>query len=122
MLDVFEDPADASLTVAVVSQPLAADVTPEAWLTAYEKSAPSMPSACWPPPDQMEPFTVGGQAAWVHGGLAACGFTEAVAFAGGRVYEFSFYTPAGGKPVSRPLFDALLATVALDPTAADDKP
>jgi hypothetical protein len=122
MLDVFEDPADASLTFAVVSQPLAADVTPEAWLIAYEKSAPSMPSACWPPPDQMEHVTDGGRAAWIHGGLAACGFTEAIAFAGGRVYEFSFYVPAGGKPVSRPMFDAVFATVVMDPTAANDKP
>ena len=122
MLDVFEDPADASLTFAVVSQPLASGVTADAWLTTYEKSAPSMPSACWPPPDQMERVTDGGRAAWVHGGLAACGFTEAIAFAGGRVYEFSFYVPAGSKPVSRPMFDAVFATVVMDPTAANDTP
>jgi hypothetical protein len=122
MLDVFEDPVDASKTFAVVSQPLASGVTADAWLTTYEKSAPSMPGACWPPPNQMEQVTVGGQTAWIHGGLAACGFTEAIVFAGDRIYEFGSYFPPGGKPGSRPLFDALLATVALDPTAANDNP
>jgi hypothetical protein len=121
MLDMFADPADSSLTFAVVSQPLAAGVTSAQWLATYEASAPSMPGACWPPPDQMEQVTVGGQSAWVHGGLAACGFTEAVVFAGGRIYEFSGYVPAGGTPMSRALFDTILATVTLNPSAANDK-
>jgi hypothetical protein len=49
-------------------------------------------------------------------------FTEAVAFAGGRVYELTAYFPTGGKPLGRNLFDALLSTVRFDPTAADDSP
>jgi hypothetical protein len=122
MLDVFADPADATLTFAVVSQPLAAGVTPAKWLADYEASAPSMPSSCWPRPDQMEQVTVGGQSAWIHGGLAGCGFTEAVVFAEGRIYEFSGYVPAAGTPMSRALFDTVLATITLDPTAANDKP
>jgi len=122
MLDMFEDPADPSLTLAVVSQPLAAGVTPAAWLVAYEGSAPLMPGACWPAPDQMERGTVGGQSAWIHGGLAGCGFTEAVVFAGGRIYEFSGYVRVGGAPMSRALFDEVLVTVRLNPTAANDKP
>jgi hypothetical protein len=69
----------------------------------------------------MEQVTVGGQSAWVHGGLAGCGFTEAVVFAEGRIYEFSGYVPAAGTPMSRALFDAVLATVTLNPTAANDK-
>ena len=70
----------------------------------------------------MEQVTVGGQTAWIHGGIAGCGFTEAVVFAGDRIYEFSSYFPPGGKPVSRPMFDAVLATVVMDPMAANDKP
>jgi hypothetical protein len=122
MLDTFADPSNPSLTFAVVSQPLAAGVTPAAWLAAYERSAPSMPSSCWPAPDRMKQSTVGGQSAWIHGGLPECGFTEAVVFAGGRIYEFSAYVPAGRTQISRPLFDAVLATVTLNPTAANDKP
>jgi hypothetical protein len=120
MLDVFADSADPSLTFAVVSQPLAAGVTPTRWLADYERSAPSMPSSCWPAPDRMEQVTVGGQSAWIHGGLPECGFTEAVVVAGGRIYEFSAYVPAGRTQISRPLFVALLATVTLNPTAAND--
>ena len=48
-------------------------------------------------------------------------FTEAVVFAGGRIYEFSGYVPAGGTPMSRALFDTILATVTLNPSAANDK-
>ncbi len=122
MLDTFADPSDPTSTFAVVSQPLAAGVTPAEWLAAYEASAPSMPAACWPPPEQMEQVTVGGQTAWIHGGLPQCGFTEAVVFAGGRIYEFSGYVPAGGPPLSRALFDRVLATVTLNASAANDKP
>jgi len=42
-------------------------------------------------------------------------------FAGGRIYEFSGYVPAGGTPMSRALFDTILATVTLNPSAANDK-
>lgn len=122
MLDVITDPGDSARTLVVVSQPLPKGMTSDAWLTAYEKSAPTMPAACWPAPPQMENITVGGQAAWIHGGLANCGFTEAIAFAGGRVYEFSAYFPPGGAPLDRRLLDALLATVRLDPSTADDSP
>ena len=122
MLDVFTDPSDPTRAFVVVSQPLAKGVTPDAWLTVYEKSAPSMPAACWPAPAQMERTTIDGQPAWIHGGLSGCGFSEAVAFAGGRIYEISAYFPSGGSPLDRRLFDALLATVRFDPAAADDSP
>lgn len=122
MLDVFTDPADTSRSVVVVSQPLATGVTSDAWLAAYEVSAPSMPPKCWPAPAQMERVAIDTQPAFVHGGLPDCGFTEAIAFAGGRVYELTAYFPPGGTPLDRTLFNALLATVHFDPSAADDSP
>jgi hypothetical protein len=122
MLDIATDPGRPGMSLVGVSQPLATGLTSDEWLTAYERSAPSMPADCWPAPALMETSTIDGQAAWIHGGLATCGFTEALVFAGGRVYEFSAYFPAGGIPMDRDLFDALLGTVKLDPAAADDSP
>jgi hypothetical protein len=121
-LDSFTDPAGSLQFFVVVSQPLATSVTASAWLTGYEQSAPQMPAACWPSPAAMEHSTVGGQPASIHGGLASCGFTEAIVFAGGRAYELTAYFTPGGTPVDRGLFDALLASVTLDPSAADDSP
>lgn len=122
MLDVFTDPADPARSFVIVSQPLATGVTPDAWLATYEASAPSMPADCWPPPAQMERSTIAGQPVWIHGGLSICGFTEAVTFAGGRVYELTSYFPQNGRPLPRDLFDALVKTVTFDPAAADDSP
>jgi hypothetical protein len=121
-LDQFTDPADSTRPFVVVSQPLASGTMPDGWLTAYEASAPQMPNSCWPVPAQMERITVSDQPAWVHGGAPNCGFTEAVTFAGGRAYELTAYYPVGAVPIDRRLFDAVLATVALDPAAADDTP
>jgi hypothetical protein len=117
-LDVFTDPGDPSRSFVVVSQPLAKGVTSNMWLTTYEASVPTMPAACWPPPTQMERITISGNQAWVHGGLSPCGFTEAIAFAGGRIYELTAYFPPGATPTDRRLFNAILATVTFDPSAA----
>jgi hypothetical protein len=117
MLDVFVDPA-LSDTFVVVSQPLPSSTTPDSWLAAYEASAPSMPPACWPAPDKMEKTSIDGQPAYIHGGSSGCEFTEAVTFAGGRVYEFTVYFLT--TPFDRGAFDALLASVTLDPASADD--
>jgi len=122
MLDVFTDPADPMRSFVILSQPLANGVTPDAWLATYEASAPSMPADCWPAPAQMERTTIDGQPAWIHGGLPICSFTEAISFAGGRVYELTSYFPLAGTPLPRDLFDALLTTVTFDPSAADDSP
>jgi hypothetical protein len=121
-LDQFKDPADSTRSLVVVSQPLASGTMPDGWLTAYEASAPQMPNSCWPVRAQMERITVSDQPAWVHGGAPNCGFTEAVTFAGGRAYELTAYYPVEAVPTDRRLFDAVLATVALDPAAADDTP
>jgi len=122
VLDTFTSPADPTHTFVMVSQPLAKGTTPQAWLTTYERSAPHFPAECWPSPDKMEHKTVGGQPAWIHGGVVGCGFTEAIVFDAGRVYELTGYAPVGGIPFDRSLFDALLASVRLDPGAADDTP
>lgn len=122
MLDVYTASSGANQEFVVVSQPLPDGMTPDAWLAAYESSAPSMPSECWPTPDKMERATIDGQSAWIHGGLPICAFTEAVAFVGGRIYELSGYVPADGTTFDRSLFDALLAAVRFDPGTADDSP
>jgi hypothetical protein len=123
-LDVFTGAGTNGPTFVVVSQPLAKGVTGTAWLTAYESlGATRMPAVCWPPPDQMEPTTIGGQPASIHGGSGACGFTEAVAIVGGRVYELTGYPTRSASGVfDRALFDAFLSTVQFDPTSADDRP
>jgi len=118
-LDVFIGPA-AGQTFVVVSQPLGS-TTSDAWLAAYEQSAPQMPPACWPAPSDMEKTTISGQPAWVHGGIPSCGFTEAIVFAGGRVYEVTGYNQPNGV-FNRALFDAIAATIVLKPASALDVP
>jgi hypothetical protein len=123
MVDLFKDPAAPSYDeFDIVSQPLGEIINPTAWLEAYEVSNPGMPPDCWPAPDAMEKITIDSQPAYVHGG-SECGFTEAVVFDGGRVYEFSAYSQPGGPPMmSRTVFDQLMASVKLDPASADDSP
>jgi hypothetical protein len=113
-LDAFTIPS-TTMTFVVISQPLAAGVTPAAWLATYEALYPDLPVACWPAPADMERASIDGQDAWIHGGLTQCQFTEAITFSGGRVYEFTGY--AGVNIFDRALFDALLATAHLDPAS-----
>jgi hypothetical protein len=120
MLDAFTLSSGGIETFVGVSQPVPSGTTATGWLTAYEASAPQMPAACWPAPGQMEQIRIDGQKAWVHGGVANCGFTEAVVFAGGRVYEFTGYVRAG--IFDRTFFNAWIASIHLDPASADDTP
>jgi hypothetical protein len=122
MLDVFTGPGDLRRQFVVLSQPLPNGVTSADWLASYERSAPSMPSACWPAPAEMEQVTLDGQSAWVHGGQANCGFIEAIAFAGGRVYELTGYFPVNGAVFDRATFDALIESIHFQPSQADDTP
>jgi hypothetical protein len=115
MLDAFTIPG-TPMTFVGVSQPLAVGVSPTEWIATYEASYPNLPAECWPTPDHMERTLIDGEAAWIHGGLASCQFTEALVFSGGRVYEFTGY--AGTSVFDRALFDALIATVVLEPAAA----
>jgi hypothetical protein len=62
----------------------------------------------------MERATIDGQPAWIHGGLHACAFTEAIVFAGGRVYEFGALME-NQSIFDRTLFDTILGSVQLDP-------
>ena len=124
-LDMVQDPVSSVMFVAI-SQALPKGTTGAAWLDQYETAgAVSNPKACWPAVAAMEAVTVSGQPAWIHGGISGCGFTEAIVFAGGRVYELTGY-PAGlfigGRVFDRALFDAWLSTVSLEPASADDTP
>jgi hypothetical protein len=67
----------------------------------------------------MEQTTIGGQNAWIHGGVPGCGFTEAIVFAGGRVYVLNGYE---GSFFNRALFQAFVSTVTFSPSNADDTP
>jgi hypothetical protein len=59
---------------------------------------------------------VDGVSAWLYSG---CQAIDAIAFAGGRVYEITEYKDPH---LNRPMFDAFLSTVSFDPTKADDAP
>jgi hypothetical protein len=124
MLDMFTAP-DGSRFV-VLSQKLPAGTSGAAWLATYETNgARSLPAACWPAPAAMTKATVNGQAAWIHGGVNPCGFTEAIVFAGGRIYELTGYPPvpfSSGLIFDKSAFDAFLASVTFDPSHADDTP
>jgi len=117
MLDVLGLPTNGNWTFYFGSQPLAAGVSGTAWLTTYElklaRYYADMPQ-CFPPPSSMRRTTVDGQTAWIHEG---CGFIEAIAFVGGRVYVLTWlseYDPD--------MFDALLSTIRFTAAAAHDAP
>jgi hypothetical protein len=125
MLDVFAAPGGTDTpTFVVLSQPLPKGTTSTKWLANYESTnAASFPAQCWPAPAAMEKATVGGLQAWVHGDKQGCGFTEAIVFAGGRVYELSAYGNGSFTgQFDRALFDAFLSTIKIDPSKADDRP
>lgn len=126
MLDAFTAPGANGPAFVVMSQPLPKGVSGASWLATYEKDgAAKYPPACWPSADKMEQVTTGSQAAWIHGGVASCGFTEAITFAGGRVYELTAYqdpSMASFPVFDRALFDAFLSTIQLDPATANDRP
>jgi hypothetical protein len=102
----------------VTSQPVPAGMTSRTWLTNYESYGPRTPY-CFPAPADMEQMTIGGQNAWIHGGVPGCGFTEAIVFAGGRVYLLNGYE---GSFFNRALFQAFVSTVTFSPSNADDTP
>jgi hypothetical protein len=123
MLDVFTAPGTDAPTFVVLSQPLPKGVTSAAWLANYESTnAAQFPPQCWPAPADMEMVTVDAQQAWIHGDKGGCGFTEAVVFAGGRIYELSAYqNPSLTAQFDRALFDAFLSTIQIDPATANDR-
>jgi len=93
-------------------------MTSLSWLANYESAGPRTPY-CFPAPANMERATIGGQSAWIHGGVPGCGFTEAIVFAGSRVYLLSGYK---GSFFDRALFRAFVSTVTFSPSKADDTP
>lgn len=125
MLDAFTSGDGAAF--AVVSQAVPHGMTTNAWLQKYEDDGRAKyPPQCWPKPADMERTTVAGQPGWIHGNLAACGFTEAIVFAGGRVYELTAYPDPSMTSFTtvfdRPLFDAFLSTVTFEPANAKPDP
>lgn len=124
VLDVLTSPLGNGTSFVIVSQALPKGVTGDAWLATHEQiGGTQFPNGCWAAPAQMESITVGGQQGWIHGGLDQCGFTEAIVFAGGRLYELTGYTPPGfNSTFDRALFDTFLSTVQFDPTKANDRP
>jgi hypothetical protein len=124
-VDEFDQPAPGVAHWLVSSQAIPKGTTEAAWFTAYLTGTESMPAGCFPPRTQWQSITIAGHPAAVHGGLPACGFTEAVAILGGRAYVFTGYpdrVAASGRIFDRTLFDDLLSTVSFQPTKADDTP
>ena len=126
MLDAFTAPGTNGPAFVVVSQSTKG-VTDASWLATYENAgAAKYPLMCWPKADKMEQkMLTGGEPAYIHGGLEGCGFTEAIAFSGGRVWELTAYqdpSTATFPVFDRALFDAFVSTVTLDRTKVNDRP
>ena len=126
MLDAFTAPGTNGPAFVVVSQSTKG-VTDASWLATYEKNgAAKYPLMCWPSAATMEQrMLIGGIPASIHGGLEGCGFTEAIAFSGGVVWELTAYqdpSTATFPVFDRALFDAFLSTVTLDRTKVRDLP
>ena len=117
--DTFRSPSSSGLVVS--SQALPAGMTEDQWFAAYLTGASPVHPECNPARAEWEPITIAGHAAGVHGGLAQCSFTEAIAIVAGRAYVFTAY-PYLDAPSSvifdRALLDALLATVVFHPEDA----
>ena len=123
--DVATAPGAAELQFVVSSQALPPGMSEDGWFTNYLTGTESMPADCFPPRAEWEPVIIDGHPAGLHGGLAGCNFTEAVAIIAGRAYVFTGYpssSAGAGLVFDRALFDAILATVTVDPAAADDSP
>jgi hypothetical protein len=120
MLDWFSpNPvADPTTWFWVTSQALPAGTTGLKWLTDDESFGPRTPY-CFPAPADMEQTIIGGQKAWIRGGVPGCGFTEAIVFTGGRVYVLAGYK---GSFFDRTLFQDFVSTVTFSPSKADDTP
>lgn len=116
--DLFRSPATAGFVVS--SQALPSGMTETHWFAAYLEN-PGLHPECFPPRSEWEEVTIGGQSGGVHGGLAACRFTEAVAVVEGRAYVFTAYPnmEVGIRAIfDRTLFDAFLASVVFHPEDA----
>jgi hypothetical protein len=111
----FQDPQSASGTVRFsgASQPLAQGQTADQWIAAYASGAAT---SSWPT------VTIGGQTGRIDSdGVPAKGGTvspggvmyDAVVVSGNRAYNFNM-----DGIVDRPMFEAFLATVVLDPASA----
>ena len=124
MLDAFTSPD--GMAFVVVSQAVPHGTTTESWLATYEREgAARYPAECWPAPALMERVSVAGEVAWIHGEFDGCGFTEAIVFAGGRVYELTGYADPTMRTLGifdRLLFDAFLSTVRFEPAKAAKEP
>lgn len=117
------DPERAALYIA--SQPIAAETTPAEWWALYLHATGGKPAACFPTSQRgYRTMTVDGQTAYVHGGLAACSFTEAIVLTGRRAYQVTAFANVDGSTgVFDPaLFEAFLSTVRLEPASAGETP
>jgi hypothetical protein len=114
------DPERGALFIA--SQGMPAGMTPAKWWADYLRSdAGGGPAECFPTSQSgYRTTTVDGQTAYVHGGLAACSFTEAIVLADGRAYQVTAFDNLDESPgVFDPeLFAAFLSTIRFEPASA----
>ena len=112
--------------LVVGSQPLAPGQTPEDWVVHYCSLYESPGTDCAGAPAHLPRITVGSTEGWVQTDGA---FTiESVVADGGRYFDIVVATGGRGYSftldglVERPLMDALMASVTLDPASAVDSP
>jgi hypothetical protein len=121
-VDQFTGP-DGVAALVVTSQAIPSNVTEAAWWSGYLIGMAGQAAGCAPPLEQWATVTIDGHTARLHGGLAICDYTEAVALVGRRAYVFTAYADVHaptGKIFDRDLFNALLATAKFHPEQADD--
>jgi hypothetical protein len=109
----------------ISSQKLPPGMSEDAWWSDYTAQGGPVPF-CFPSSRSgYETVTVDGIVGYLHGGQVGCNFTEVIVVTGGRAYQLSAFVNvdvATQGVFSRPLFDAWLSTVHLDPASANDGP
>ena len=86
-MDDFLPPSPDPGEFTVVSQPIPATMTQDAWFAKYLLGG--FTNGCFPPRAQWESISITGHPAGLHGGMAQCNFTEAITIVDGRAYIFT---------------------------------
>jgi len=109
----------------ISSQKLPPGMSEDAWWTDYTAQGGPIPF-CFPTSRSgYETVTVDGTSGYLHGGKDGCNFTEVIVLTGGRAYQLTAFVNLDNATqgiFSRPLLDAWLSTIHLDPASAVDHP
>jgi hypothetical protein len=111
-MDLLESP-DGAKPFAAYGMVIPQGMTSDEFIEAYRAPNVNRDPYCFPPPSTWEHVLIDGHIA---GLIDTCYYTEAIVIVDHRVYIFTGFT---GLAVDRELFDLLLSTVRLDPSAAN---